>query len=47
MITAASYQEVEMAEKDLSPQQSILTHSYDEEEFYMAQVRGHCVHCHV
>jgi hypothetical protein len=38
MITATSYQEVEMGEKDLSPQQSILTHSYDEEEFDLPQV---------
>jgi hypothetical protein len=42
MITTASgYPEVEMAEsaKDLSPQQSLLTHSYDEEEFDLPQVR--------
>ncbi len=42
MITTASgYPEVEMAEsaKDLSPQQSLLTHSYDEEEFDLPQVQ--------
>jgi hypothetical protein len=38
-----------MADKDLSPQQSILTHSYDEEEFDLPQVRIRslctCVQC--
>jgi hypothetical protein len=39
MITTVSgYPEAEMGEKDLSPQQSLLTHSYDEEEFDIPQV---------